>query len=397
MPDTASMHVGIMGGGPAGLATALALRAGCPDLAITVMHRNRLGSVRATETLPPIAQPLLRQLQLWDGFLQAGHRPSYGATASWGHGGIDENHFLFHPYSRGWSLDRRRFDRMLLESAADRRIRVVETSSANPVIGPSNRGWRIATDAECSPLSAVEVDWIVDATGRSAVVARQSGARREFTDRLVAVVRTFQISDDADVPDRRSFVEAVETGWWSLGWAPDGTAIVAFMTDDDLARSLNLRESSAWDAHLQGTTHLCRRLEQSTPVSAPSLQAAQSACLDRVSGERWLAVGDAASSLDPLTSMGVFKALRSGIFASYALRNALEGNRTGCVRYEKVMRAEYDGYLEGRAMFYGQERRWSDSPFWRRRRAGRAESRATVVSSGRSFPERVPALEPLGV
>jgi 2-polyprenyl-6-methoxyphenol hydroxylase-like FAD-dependent oxidoreductase len=397
MPDRASLHVGIVGGGPAGLATALALRAGCPELAITVMHRNRPGSVRATETLPPIAQPLLHQLQVWDRFLQAGHRPSYGATASWGHGGIDENHFLFHPYSRGWNVDRRRFDQMLFETVLDRGIRVVENGSGNPVVGWSNLGCRMVMGAEQSPLSSVEVDWIVDATGRSAVWARQWGARREFTDRLVAVVRTFQVSHAADLPDRRSFVEAVETGWWSLGWAPDGTAIVAFMTDDDLARSLNLREASAWDAHLQDTTHLCRRLEPSTPLSVPSLQAAQSACLDQVSGERWLAVGDAASSLDPLTSMGVFKALRSGIFASYALRNAMEGDRTGFVRYEKLMRAEYDGYLKGRAMFYGQERRWSDSPFWRRRGAGRAESRATLMSSWKSFPERVPALEPLGV
>lgn len=43
---------------------------------------------------------------------------------------------------------------------------------------------------------------------------------------------------------------------------------------------------------------------------------AESSRLDRAAGEDWLAVGDAASAWDPLSSQGVYRALVTGLEAS---------------------------------------------------------------------------------
>ncbi|MFL6253641.1 MAG: hypothetical protein ACJ74T_01335, partial [Pyrinomonadaceae bacterium] len=39
----------------------------------------------------------------------------------------------------------------------------------------------------------------------------------------------------------------------------------------------------------------------------------------------------------------------------------------GLAKYEALTAREFEDYLDVRADFYGQERRWEDSPFWQRR------------------------------
>jgi flavin-dependent dehydrogenase len=90
--------------------------------------------------------------------------------------------------------------------------------------------------------------------------------------------------------------------------------------------------------------------------------------LDPAAGEDWLAVGDAASVVDPLSSQGLFKALRSGTFASYAIADRLlRADDVGLRRYRTHVREEFAGYLRARERYYGQERRWPASEFWSRR------------------------------
>jgi flavin-dependent dehydrogenase len=86
-----------------------------------------------------------------------------------------------------------------------------------------------------------------------------------------------------------------------------------------------------------------------------------------VTGERWIAVGDAATTYDPLSSQGIFKALQSGILASYAICDFFKGTPGGLEKYEALIKQEFDDYLATRADYYGQERRWQASPFWQRR------------------------------
>ncbi|MGH7340845.1 MAG: hypothetical protein ACREKH_10180, partial [Candidatus Rokuibacteriota bacterium] len=67
-------------------------------------------------------------------------------------------------------------------------------------------------------------------------------------------------------------------------------------------------------------------------------------------------------------SQGIFKALRSGTFASYAIADRLlRADDTGLRRYRCHVREEFEGYLRARERYYGAERRWPASEFWRRR------------------------------
>jgi hypothetical protein len=72
-------------------------------------------------------------------------------------------------------------------------------------------------------------------------------------------------------------------------------------------------------------------------------------------------------ALDPLSSQGVLEALESGLRAARAVDDFLRGDRPALVRYREEIESGFDDYLRVRAGYYGRERRWPESIFWRRR------------------------------
>ena len=109
-------------------------------------------------------------------------------------------------------------------------------------------------------------------------------------------------------------------------------------------------------------------MQECKPSSPIIIRSTASRRLEPVATERWLAVGDAASRFDPLSSQGIVKALRSGIFASYAIGDWLiQGDDSGLQRYRRYVTEEFRNYSEMRAKYYCQEQRWPASQFWLRR------------------------------
>ena len=100
--------------------------------------------------------------------------------------------------------------------------------------------------------------------------------------------------------------------------------------------------------------------------SAPRLTGcvtdASTSWLDRIAGPGWAATGDAAAAFDPLSSQGIVTALVMGREAGRVA--------AGTVRPEEY-EAQYASLLEEHLAllkaYYGLERRWADSDFWRRR------------------------------
>ncbi|MDQ3913117.1 MAG: tryptophan 7-halogenase, partial [Actinomycetota bacterium] len=95
--------------------------------------------------------------------------------------------------------------------------------------------------------------------------------------------------------------------------------------------------------------------------------AANSYRMDLVTGNNWLAAGDAALAFDPLSSQGIYHALRSGLLAARAIEDCQAGDQTALGEYSWETQRRFDRYLRMRAEYYSQERRWSCSAFWQRR------------------------------
>ena len=86
-----------------------------------------------------------------------------------------------------------------------------------------------------------------------------------------------------------------------------------------------------------------------------------------VTGPNWIAAGDAALAFDPLSGLGIYKTIESGLRSSAAIVCCFEGDRSGMVEYENWTAEGFRSYLSMRRQFYGSVERWPRSPFWQRR------------------------------
>src|SRR6185503_10699170 len=107
----------IVGGGPAGAATALALaRRG---LSAIVLEAHTTPQMKVGECLPPSINPLLDHFGITERLRRRGNLPSYGNRFVWGSNSIEEHDFIFGTKGAGWRLDRATFEDELMQAAIE--------------------------------------------------------------------------------------------------------------------------------------------------------------------------------------------------------------------------------------------------------------------------------------
>ena len=353
----------VLGGGPAGAATALSLALG--GCSVALAERTDYAGDRAGETLPPAIQPLLIQLGVWERFLEQKPALSFGVRSAWGRVELRSRDFIFSPYGPGWHVARNHFDALLARCAAEAGAQVY-SSVVEPQIVESGGAWQIDFCTR-GAHRRFQAGLIVDATGRRAVFARKRNARRILFDALIGA----SVVSPARESTRSAFtlIEAVENGWWYSAELPDSRLIVVYMTDGDIYAKTR---KNGWRAQIDRTRHTRLRMDlRGVACSETRLAAANTSRLDRVAGSNWLAVGDAAMAFDPLSGQGVYRAIQSGIRAADAIqrRNGHRGDAS-FHEYANTMAREHASYLRSWHQFYELEQRWPDAPFWRRRNRG---------------------------
>jgi flavin-dependent dehydrogenase len=202
--------------------------------------------------------------------------------------------------------------------------------------------------------------------GRSAKFAAALGHRPRFADRLVGVAAIVRLREKTS-PDHATLVEARENGWWYSSPVPGGKLVLVWMSDADIVHGDGFAQREHWMAHLHAAPATSARALKAEVPDRITTWSARSHCLDTVCGPRWVAVGDAASSWDPLSSAGILKALRTGKLGAFAVLDAIRGVEGGFAKYRRIISAEYARYQQDKRDVYRMERRWSRAPFWQRR------------------------------
>jgi flavin-dependent dehydrogenase len=356
----------VLGGGPAGCATALALRQHGVS-SILVVESSRYDVSPIGESVPPDTRIVLEQLGIWEAFLNEKHESCLGSCSSWGANRLGYNDFLFNPYGNGWHLDRSRFDSFLARKAEGCGAEVCAGTRFVAGERTGSEGFRLRLAEDNGQTKTVRAKFVVDATGWHASFAAQMGASKIFLDRLICVSAFFHLPASAHF-SRLTMLEAVEYGWWYAARLPNDQLAVAVACDPEFMRRAALNKSENWCSHLRETAHLSRELagcvfvEDSLRVcTAPSF------LLDNAAGHSWLAVGDAASSYDPISSQGIFKALSDGLKAAEVIAAFLRGGADRTGDYQASVARRFDDYLANRNYFYGVEKRWADASFWKTR------------------------------
>jgi len=356
----------ILGGGPAGATAALMLKKRSPELSIVLLESSNYEHWRVGETLSPDAGRAFRELGIWDSFLEKEHLSSYGTCAAWETELVTENEFIYHPEGRGWHLNRVRFDEWMAEQAAEKGA---DLRKGTRYISHERKEQSIVLTLEDEARKyALEAGLIVDASGRRSAFGRNEKVERTTHDRLSGAIGFFKNEAPLSEISTYTLVESQEEGWWYSAYLNDGRFIIAFMTDADILKSKKLQDQELFLNQLRQTLHTKHRVPKLEPAEPIRILSAASMLSQQVCGDRWIALGDAASTFDPLSSQGIYKSIRSGMFGAYAILDEQHGKPGGFAKYQRFIAEEFQEYLDTKKDFYGQVKRWPESEFWKRRR-----------------------------
>lgn len=361
-------EVAVIGGGPAGAAAAIMLARA--RRRVLMIEKGSQQNFKVGESLPPGVLPLLNELRVQERFVAGGHLVSYGNQSAWGNEELQTADFIRHPNGNGWHVNRPVFDSMLRETAKESGARVCEKTRVIDAKRDRAGGWQLLLNGDRS--RTINAEWVIDCTGRGSWFARREGVKREAYDRLIAFAAVFaRANDRASEPDIDSLtlIESVKEGWWYTSLLPGGNRVVVFFTDADTRPVKIARGRRGFVSLLGRTVHIRERLgDLSYAICGnPRAASAGTARLERAVGDRWLAAGDACAAFDPLSSQGILNALYSGLKAGSSLDSHLKGDREALDRYSGNMDAVFGAYLDNRSLFYGYERRWPRSAFWKAR------------------------------
>lgn len=336
----------MVGGGPAGAATALHLaRRGHRVL---VLDRARFPREKpCSESLNPGAVAALERLggDVAAAVTAAGparlegfriHAPSGAA--------MEGRYALALPGAHGLALPRRTLDPILLGAAARAGAEVREDHAVTDLAGDGGRVSGVVARTPGGRLETLAARVVVGADGLRSVVARRLGRRWSTPPRRVAF--TAHVTDVAGIHD----VGEMHVGrgaYVGLGPIGGGVATVALVVPAATARRQGraLRDGlvRALDVFpaLRGRVP-ANRLVREVLATGPFAQWSSPPVADGA-----LLVGDAADFFDPFTGQGLFAALRGAELAASVLDRALRSGDPVTARalapYRGARRAAFAG------------------------------------------------------
>jgi len=376
----------VVGAGPAGTATAITLATN--GWRVLLLEKQVSVTFKLGESLPPASIGLVKHfLGDLDGmdFNHTGLSKTAGNASVWTSDQIDIADFFFTTAGYGLCIDRLAFDENLRVKAADAGVTVLKglafkecESVDDPVLN-----WQL-TLVSNSQKQQHHARYLVDCSGRQAVVAKHLGVDRTCEDQLFAYSQWFSLTGASD-KDHFTRIEASPQGWWYSNRLPgldDGEVkrLVVFHTDRDLPAARHASSVAGFDELLQGSNHIAPLLEEKGYRACGAIRGAPAGSqkLKRFTGDAWMAVGDAAQAYDPLSSQGIYKALDTGCQAAQMIHYALtecSGDVAGLStdnryirQYENQQNQLWENYVAQRDFYYGSQPRWSDQLFWSRRR-----------------------------
>lgn len=315
------------------------------------------------ETLNGSIRPLLARLGLWEEFLEQHHHSAHESILYWGSSSPQYRSSIESAFGSGWHLDRRGFESLLRKGIGQPNL-IPEATVLE--VTPLREGGYIVRFAVGKNLNAVCCRYLVDASGRRRVLVRKLGVALKNDSQQVAFSMAYAPNE---LPPHRFQVEAFSKGWIYRAPTPGGGNLIVTLTDRDLWSNSLMSRTSEWlelfsktRTYAEGESwiHLGDRL-QSTSASVSSLS--------EMIGPGWIAAGDAAMTLDPLSGQGIEMAVRGGIKAAQALASCLQGDRGPANEYASAMNRYFKEHQDLRQRYYAQVDAWREAAFWRRRSA----------------------------
>ncbi len=314
----------VVGGGPAGAVCAALLARRGQEVVLVTDSRRRPSW---PDVLSPNAAAFLERIGFPTDDLAATARPCRGIVDGWHPGPAVYTDFQLYRCRTGWVVERGAFDERLVRFAAGCGVRVCASSAPGYLTGsPVNlaEATSIRWPGATNDLAAT---FVVDATGMAGRLLPAGENQRLRYDRLIAVRMSL-----AAVPDPPDWMHlaASSGGWWYIASPSTGPAQAVFMTDGDLLpRCSATRLRHLATEFREAFPSLSHRLADPIFTGPVAIRDARTTCRRRVWAGRWLPIGDAVQSIDPLTGSGLERAFVSAESGAERVSDYLV---SGCLR-----------------------------------------------------------------
>lgn len=355
------MEICVLGGGIAGLVTSSLLCDAGFD--VTLLEAGDFTEYRSGECLVAKALETLRTLRFPNDVISKFSIPTFETLSVWGSSTVVSRSSVYNPWGEGVLLSRPEFDFNLATYLEERGVTLRKNHRVS-LLARNQNGWHVMCRNDKGEVLDLDADFIVDATGRNSKLTRVFGAKKYKYDYQVALTSVYRTRGCVLSPGT-ILVASVQKGWWYL--AHLGQRIIAtFVTDScELLRRLSTEQNFA--KFREYSSEISEVLDPLERLGAPCIVSAQTQTRSRLAGPRWIAVGDAAWSPDPLSSQGNSNAITMGLAATKTILATVRGDESAVLRYEREQTWAFVQHLRQRHAVYREEQRWVDESFWKRR------------------------------
>ncbi|HEV7715358.1 MAG TPA: NAD(P)/FAD-dependent oxidoreductase, partial [Steroidobacteraceae bacterium] len=300
----------VVGGGPAGsTVAALLARKG---LKVTLVERDRHPRFHIGESLLPMNMPIVQRLGLAERLEGIGVRKlgaDFPADNERGYNVFSFDRCLNPTWPHAYQVKREEFDLMLFEHAALSGARTHQGAAAGRVeLDDGGATVEITLDGT---TCRHRTRYLIDASGRDTVLGSQMHLKRKNpAHQSAALFAHFRNVERRQGEHAGNIsVYRFDHGWIWMIPLPDGCMSVGAVCSPNYLRQ---REGSRED-FLTRTLHsipdVRRRMEKAEVAGNLHATGNYSYSCRRISGRRWLMVGDAYAFVDPIFSTGVYLAM----------------------------------------------------------------------------------------
>ncbi len=354
-------EVVIIGAGPAGLTLGCYLaRADIPCVILERAHHPR---PHVGESLMPSTVRIFREI----GFLpvvEAAEFPRSGGVVYHPRSGdaieIAYSEFPQEGVEQGYTyhVDRSKFDLLLMKHAENLGCRIVQGVGVKEVAFDEGRAIGVHAGLPDQEVF-IPARVVVDAGGRSAKLGRQLGLRRDHPDLDQFALHAWFLDVDRGRRATESYTHIYFLpqlrGWAWRAPINDEITSIGLVAGKATYQTSGLAVEDFFTRGLQMNKALAKATRAAVRINDLKGEANYSYMLDKVCGDGWLAVGDAARFIDPIFSSGVGIALHGARAAAEQIQEALRKNdvsREAMLPYETQVTASGRVWDEFIGLFY---------------------------------------------
>lgn len=334
----------IVGGGPAGSATAIkCIKAG---LTVTLVERDKqpFSQIRPGETLHPGVQSILGELDVEQEVLSAGFLRHEGHWVKWNH------ELIFSKFGEdngipwlGFQAWRKDFDEILLNKAKAKGAQVLRSCKAIKPLVAGDRIIGIETTQ-----GSLYSSFLIDASGGDHWLARKANLNIEkHSPQLIAWFG--YACGSCPIRDKAPAIIADSDGWtWTARVLPNLYQWIKLFFEKK-----SLRKG-----------YLPAEFQSLTPTSRTRGKDVTWRIVPKSAGKGYFLAGDASFILDPVSSHGVLKGLMSGIMVGHLINQVIRQGKDENYVADAYCRWMQDWFLHDMSKlrdFYIQH---PNSPSW---------------------------------